>query len=128
VKNTAMKWVVPLVSIIFATIVGVGIGMEIAVQLTDLSPPICLTFNPVTQTPLVVLPAFSLTPAPPGETPLQRWKRTKADWDRATKMEEDAIGQVQHSISFPAIEAYTAAEDALQKAQCDKVCVPEKQP
>jgi hypothetical protein len=122
------RWLLPLLVLVTVLWVGIGVGMEIAVRMIDQPPPTCLEFSTTTQTPIVTIPAFTLTPAPPGESPLARWKRTKADWDRANKVEEDAIGQVQHSVAFPAIEAYTAAEDALQKAQCDKVCVPEKQP
>jgi hypothetical protein len=69
---------------------------------------------------------IKLTPAPPGETPLQRWKRTKADWETVTQ-QEDKVREQLTEQSLYVFEAYITAEKELQSIQCGKICVPEKQ-
>jgi hypothetical protein len=64
------------------------------------------------------------TPAQPGETPLERWKRTKKNWEEASHAE----GELRDKISretLPVFETYYEAEKALNETECGKVCVPE---
>jgi hypothetical protein len=75
----------------------------------------------------VETPAFTLTPAPKFETPLQKWKRTKADYESQSKAIRDLTSRLDQQY-YPALEAYVAAEKELQSAQCGKICVPEKTP
>jgi hypothetical protein len=85
------------------------------------------------QTPSISLHCAStsldikLTPAPPGETLLHRWQRTKADWEGADKLADEAREKLARQ-TWPALDAYTAAESALRSAQCGQVCVSEKKP
>lgn len=72
-------------------------------------------------------PEFILTPALPGETPLQKWKRTKADYESQSKVVRELTSQMERQY-YPALEAYLSAEKELQSAQCGKVCFPEKVP
>lgn len=81
----------------------------------DRPPPSCAGAKEV---------VFALTPAPAGETPLERWKRTKADYIRATKLDE----QKDHSFALDAIMPYMDAEDALVKADCKIICPPPAKP
>lgn len=62
---------------------------------------------------------FTLTSAPPGETVLQRWKRTKADWERAQALERE---EEDRRPSLQAITPYMDAERALATADCKDVC------
>ena len=84
-----------------------------------------------TQTPTSPVPCVAtsfdikLTPAPPGETLLHRWQRTKADWESADKLADEAREKLMRQ-TWPALEAYVAAESALKSAQCGQACVPEK--
>lgn len=72
----------------------------------------------------------ALTPAPKGETPLERWRRTKADYDRLDKWRDEQYGLFREeepdlsTITWPALEAYEAAEKELQTINCGKLCVP----
>jgi hypothetical protein len=92
--------------------VGIGLG----VRFSDEWMPTTFTVCPAPE-PLATVPPFSLTPAPPGETALQRWRRTKADFERADQVESDAYDQVQRATTSIAIGPYTDAEQALVKEQ-----------
>lgn len=69
------------------------------------------------------LPDFTLTPAPPGESLFERWKRTKAEYERQAQLQREIESQVE-VLDLPAFSAYNAAEIALQAAECGKVCLP----
>ena len=97
----------------------------IAIAVTGLSPHVPASQPaPEVECPLPV--DFHLEPAPPGETPLQRWKRTKADYDRAQNIEQGVTNFVQRQTTGLAIMPYVDAEKALQAAQCGQVCAEEK--
>lgn len=70
---------------------------------------------------------IKLTPAPPGETLLHRWQRTKADWEAANKLRDEASDKLWNQTA-PAFRAYLDAESALKSAQCGQACVPENKP
>jgi hypothetical protein len=73
---------------------------------------------------MIQFPHFELTPAPAGETVLARWKRTKADWTRASKQVEEIDDQLRDRLTFRAIEPWIRADKDLMAAQCDKLCPP----
>jgi hypothetical protein len=109
----AAGWLL-IVLVVFA--VGIGLGVRFSDQWTP-APVTQESANAVSfaviPTPLITIPPFSLTPAPPGETPLQRWRRTKADYERALDVDTDAVRQVQQATLDIAAEPYTDAEKAL---------------
>lgn len=105
------------------------IAMAFAVALAMLIFVACSDESaPPPSAPHVCVPVadFKLTPAPPVETPLERWKRTKSDWDRASKLQDQLERQIESQTTMAAIGPYMAAEQALKDAHCDKLCIAEK--
>lgn len=78
---------------------------------------------PVTLTCTIPRDFLKLSTAPAGETPFQRWKRTKADYESASKATEQLRDQVA-SLDLPAYAAWKDAEKALQNTKCDALCRP----
>jgi hypothetical protein len=78
---------------------------------------------PPAQTICPTLPeeVAQLTPAPPGETLLHRWQRTKADWERI-QAQKDALEDRTRYMAVPAYSALEDAEKAMAKAQCGELC------
>jgi hypothetical protein len=66
-----------------------------------------------------------LIPAPAFETPVQRWKRTKANWESARKA-EDVLREQLFQRTLPIFREYMNAEDQLQSVHCSKLCVPDE--
>lgn len=86
------------------------------ILLTSAQPPTALTCT--------IPPDFlKLSTAPAAETPFQRWKRTKADYESASKATEQLREQIAY-LDLPAYKAYQDAEKALQNTKCDALCKP----
>jgi hypothetical protein len=65
----------------------------------------------------------ALAAAVPGEKPIERWRRTKANWEAMEKWQEDADAQIG-DLTLPSFEEYQVAEQALATVPCDKLCTP----
>lgn len=105
-----------------------GISMKLWVLLSVL---LCAACSDPPATPpsiskgqdVIVVPDFTLSRAPPSESLLDRWKRTKADYERLAQVQRNLENQVD-GLDMPAFVEYRDAEKALQEAQCGKVCLP----
>lgn len=73
------------------------------------------------------IPRFARTAAPPGETLLHRYQRTKKDYEDASALRNKVLEEFRDKPdTFQIVEgAYSAfknAEDDMAKAGCGDVC------
>lgn len=95
----------------------------IAFTLSACSEPNAPTATVATSQICMDAPSVALTPAPLGETPLERWRRTKADYERVNKIGQ-SLRDRTYRLDMPAYRAYSDAEKEMETLECGAICKP----